>query len=105
MSRGQPGLGLHVGLGGGPMVVVSTAAFHARVRGWVPGLGGLEETKNVSTPSTCESIVGRLRDRDSDSDSDLTFICHTHIHVKHNIESKQQKNHKNINICTTGDIH
>ena len=28
-------------LGGGPRVVVSTAAFHARVRGSVPGLGGL----------------------------------------------------------------
>ena len=42
-------------MGGGPGVVVSTAAFHARVRGSVPGLGGLKETKNVSSPSTCES--------------------------------------------------
>ena len=41
--------------GGGPRVVVSTAAFHARVRGSVPGLSGLKETKNVSPPSTCES--------------------------------------------------
>ena len=41
--------------GRGPRVVVSTAAFHARVRGSVPGLGGLKETKNVSSPSTCES--------------------------------------------------
>ena len=41
--------------GGGPRVVVSTAAFHARVRGSVPGPGGLKETKNVSSPSTCES--------------------------------------------------
>ena len=41
--------------GGGPRVVVSTAAFHAGVRGSVPGLGGLKETKNVSSPSTCES--------------------------------------------------
>ena len=41
--------------GGGPRVVVSTAAFHARVRGSVPGLGGLKETKNVSSTSTCES--------------------------------------------------
>ena len=40
--------------GGGPRVVVSTAAFNARVRGSVPGLG-LKETKNVSSPSTCES--------------------------------------------------
>ena len=36
-------------------VVVSTAAFHARARGSVPGLGGLKETKNVSSPSPCES--------------------------------------------------
>ena len=41
--------------GGGPRVVVNTAAFHARVRGSVPGLGGLKETKIVSSPSTCES--------------------------------------------------
>ena len=41
--------------GGDPRVVVSTAAFHARVRGSVPGLGGLKETNNVSSPSTCES--------------------------------------------------
>ena len=32
-------------LGGGPRVVVSTAAFHARVWGSVPGLNGLKETK------------------------------------------------------------
>ena len=43
------------GRAGGPRVVVSTAAFHARVRGSVPGLGGLEETKYVSSPSTCGS--------------------------------------------------
>ena len=41
--------------GGGPRVVAITAASHARVRGSVPGLGGLKETKNVSSPSTCES--------------------------------------------------
>ena len=41
--------------GRGPRVVVSTAPFHARVRGSVPGLGSLKETKNVSSPSTCES--------------------------------------------------
>ena len=35
--------------------MVRTAAFHARVRGSVPGPGGLKETKNVSSPSTCES--------------------------------------------------
>ena len=41
--------------GGGPREVVSTAAFHARARGSAHGLGGLKETKNVSSPSTCES--------------------------------------------------
>ena len=48
-------LHLKIVLGGGPGVVVSTAAFHARVRGSVPGLGGLKETKIVSFRSTCES--------------------------------------------------
>ena len=41
--------------GGGPRIVVSTAAFHARARGSLPGLGDLKETENVSSPSTCES--------------------------------------------------
>ena len=51
--------------GGGPRVVVSTAAFHARVRGSVPGLGGLKETK-LFLPHPCVkvSIVGSLRDRE-----------------------------------------
>ena len=35
--------------------MVSTAACPARDRGSVPGLGGLKETKNVSSPSTCEN--------------------------------------------------
>ena len=46
---------LYALVGGGPRVVVSTAAFHARARGSFPGLGGLKETKNVSSPFTCES--------------------------------------------------
>ena len=37
---------LTLGLGGGPRVVVSTAAFHDRVRGSVPGFGGLKEKKS-----------------------------------------------------------
>ena len=50
--------------GGGPRVVVSTAAFHARVRGSVPGLVGLEETKMLLPhPRVKVSIVGSLRDR------------------------------------------
>ena len=45
---------------GDPRVVVSTAAFHARVRGSVPGLGGLKETK-MFLPL---SIVGSICDRE-----------------------------------------
>ena len=51
--------------GGGPRVVVSTAAFHARVRGSVPGLGGLQETKMfLPHPRVKVSIAGSLRDRE-----------------------------------------
>ena len=51
--------------GGGPRVVVSTAAFHARVRGSVPGLGGLKETTIfLPHPRVKISIVGSLRDRE-----------------------------------------
>ena len=52
-------------MGGGPRVVVSTAAFHARVRGLVPGLRGLKETKLfLPHPRVKVSIVGSLRDRE-----------------------------------------
>ena len=45
--------------------MVSTAAFHARVRGLVPGLGGLKETKLfLPHPRVKVSIVGSLRDRE-----------------------------------------
>ena len=51
--------------GGGPRVVVSTAAFHVRVRGSVPGLGGLKETKMfLPHPRVKVSIGGILRDRE-----------------------------------------
>ena len=51
--------------GGGPRVVVSTAAFHARVRGSVPGFGGFKETKMfLPHPRVKVSIVGSLRDRE-----------------------------------------
>ena len=51
--------------GRGPRVVVSTAAFHARVRGSIPGLGGLKETKMfLHHPRVKVSIVGSLRDRE-----------------------------------------
>ena len=56
---------LSLSLGGGPRVVVSTAAFHARVRGSVPGLGGLKETKLfLPHPRVKVSIVGSLRGRE-----------------------------------------
>ena len=56
---------LSLDVGGGPRVVVSTAAFHARVRGLVPGLGGLKETKVfLPHPRVKLRIVGSLRDRE-----------------------------------------
>ena len=50
---------------GGPRVVVSTAALHARVLGSVPGLGGLKETKMFLPHLRVKvSIDGSLRDRE-----------------------------------------
>ena len=66
--------------GGGPRVVVSTAAFHARVRGSVPGLGGLKETKMfLPHPRVKVSIVGSLRDRE--------VACSASDHQGSNFES------------------
>ena len=51
--------------GGGPRIVVSITAFHARVWGLVPGLGGLQETKTFLPHLRVKlSIVGSLRDRE-----------------------------------------
>ena len=45
--------------------MVSTAAFHARVRGSVPGLGGLKKTKMfLPHPRVKVSIEGNLLDRE-----------------------------------------
>ena len=45
--------------------MVSTAAFHARVRGSVPGLSGFKETKMfLPHPRVKVSIVGSLYDRE-----------------------------------------
>ena len=61
----NPSLAFNSVQGGGPRVVVSTAAFHARVRGSVPGLGGFKETKLfLPHPRVKVSIVGSLRDRE-----------------------------------------
>ena len=58
-------LSIHMGMGRGPRVVVSTAAFHARVRGSVPGYGGLKETKMfLPHPRVKLSIVESLCDRE-----------------------------------------
>ena len=63
LSRGLDFESLLDLVGGGPRVVVSTAAFHARVRRSVPGLGGLKETKMfLLHPRVKVSIVGSLRD-------------------------------------------
>ena len=51
--------------GGDPRAVVSTAAFHARVWGLVPGLGGLKGTKMfLPHPRVKLSIMGSLCDRE-----------------------------------------
>ena len=42
--------GIAIVKGVGPRVVVSIAAFHASVRGSVPGLGGLKVTKKCFFP-------------------------------------------------------
>ena len=52
-------------MGRGPRVVVSTAAFHARVRGSIPRFGGLKETEMfLPHPLVKLSIVGSLRVRE-----------------------------------------
>ena len=73
-------------VGGGPSVVVSIAAFYARVRGLVPGLGGLKETKMfLPHPRVKVSIVGSLSDREvecsaSDRQGSNFESCHL-IHL------------------------
>ena len=50
---------------GGPRLVVSIAAFHSRVSGAFPGLGGLKETKTfLHHPLVKLSFVGSLCDRE-----------------------------------------
>ena len=62
------------------MVVVSTAAFYARVRGSVPGLGCLKETKMFLPHSRVKvSIVGSLCDREA--------ACSASDHQGSNFES------------------
>ena len=52
-------------VGGGPRVVVSTAAFHARVRGSFPGLSDLKEIQMFLPHLLVKlSIVWSLRDRE-----------------------------------------
>ena len=52
-------------VGGGPRVVVSTAAFNGRVRGLLPDLSSLKDTKMfLPHPLVTLSIVGSLCDRE-----------------------------------------
>ena len=61
-------------------LVVSTAAFHARIPGSVPILGGLKETKMfLPCPRVKLSIVGSLRDRE--------VVCSTSDRQGSNFES------------------
>ena len=56
--------------------MVSTAAFHARVRGSFPGLGGLKKML-LPHPLVKLSIVGSLRDREvACSASDLKGLTY-----------------------------
>ena len=65
MLTSQKSYSLRIDMGGGPRVVVSTAAFHARARCSVPGLDGFKETKMfLPHPRVKVSIVGSLRDRE-----------------------------------------
>ena len=60
--------------------MVSTAAFHARVRGLVPGPGGLKKTKMfLPHPRVKVSIVGSLCDRE--------VACSASDHQGSNFES------------------
>ena len=66
--------------GGGPKVVVSTAAFHARVRGSVPGLFERNKKMFLPHPRVKVSVVGSLRDREvacsaSDRQSSIFESC------------------------------
>ena len=71
-------------LGGGPWVVVSTAAFHARVRGSVPGLGGLKETKLFFPhPRVKVSIVESLRDREVARAQISNLVSGGQCHLNH----------------------
>ena len=66
--------------GGGPRAVFSTAAFHARVRGSFPSLGGLNETQMfLPHPLVKLSIAGSLRD--------LEVACSTSDRQGFNFES------------------
>ena len=68
-------------LGGGPRVVVSTAALNARVWGLVPGPGGLKEAKMfLPHPRVKVSIVGSLRDREG---SNFDRVSGGQCHLNH----------------------
>ena len=60
--------------GSGPRVVVSTEAFHPRVRGSFPGRGGLKTNKNISSPSTRKTpYCGGLQGLNFESENSDSF--------------------------------
>ena len=64
-TRSKHAAEIHISRSSLLAVYISTAAFHARVRGSVPGLGGLKGTKLfLPHPRVKVSIVGSLRDRE-----------------------------------------
>ena len=65
--------------------MVSTAAFHARVRGSVPGLGGLKETKMfLPHPRVKVSIVGSLRARPQTAEARISnSVSGGQCHLNH----------------------
>ena len=76
--------------------MVSTAAFHARVRGSVPGLGSLKETKKFR-PHPCVklSLVGSLRGRElacsaSDRQSSNFESCVSRTVTSHSCHHPQE---------------
>ena len=95
--------------GGGPRVVVSTAAFHARVRGSVSSLGSLKETKMfLPHPRAKLSIVGSLRDREvacspSDRQGSNFESCVWRTVSSHSFHHSQEVLLTQFNLCVHKD--
>ena len=93
---------LYVGMGGGPRVVVSTAAFHARVRGSVPGLGCLKEVACSASDrqgSNFESCVWRTVSSQSSHHPQEVLLAQFSLYV-HKGGLKPDSFHLYVGICT-----